>query len=66
MISEIQGFGEGTWRKRPLGRPRYRCEYNIKMINKESSCEGVEWIYLSQDVEKLRAFLNTVMHIRVP
>jgi hypothetical protein len=30
-IGEVQGFGGRCEGKRPLGRPRYRWEYNIKM-----------------------------------
>jgi hypothetical protein len=29
-------------RKRPLGRPRRRWKYNIKMNFKEAGCEGVD------------------------
>jgi hypothetical protein len=28
--------------KKTFGRPRHRCEYNIKLINKENVCDGVE------------------------
>jgi hypothetical protein len=30
--------------KRPLGRPRVRREYNIKMGLQELGCEGMGWI----------------------
>jgi hypothetical protein len=39
------GKSEG---KRPLGRPRRRWEYNIKMHLREIGLEGVDWIYLAQ------------------
>ena len=29
--------------KRPLGRPRRRCEDNIKMVLKEMSCDPGDW-----------------------
>lgn len=35
--------------KRPLGRPRYRWEDNIKTYLKETGCKGEECIHLSQD-----------------
>jgi hypothetical protein len=34
--------------KRPLGRPRYAWEDNIKMYHKEIVCEDVDWILLAQ------------------
>jgi hypothetical protein len=30
--------------KRPLGRPRFRCEDNIEMDLQEVGCRGVDWI----------------------
>jgi hypothetical protein len=30
--------------KRPIKRPRCRCEYNIKMDFKEVELQGVDWI----------------------
>ena len=35
--------------KRPLGRPRHRCENNIKMDLQEEECGGVDWTELAQD-----------------
>jgi hypothetical protein len=32
--------------KRPLGRPRYRWEYNIKMNHQEVGYQGMKWIWL--------------------
>jgi len=42
----LVGKPEGT---RPLGRPRYRWEDNIKMDLQEVGCGGMGWIELSQD-----------------
>jgi thermostable 8-oxoguanine DNA glycosylase len=39
--------------------------FNIKMHLKETGCEGVDWIYLAQDRDKLRALANTVIYFRV-
>jgi hypothetical protein len=36
-------------RKGPLGRPRERCEDDIKMDIREIEWECVDWIHLSQD-----------------
>jgi hypothetical protein len=35
--------------KRPLGRPRRRWEYNIKMDLREIGIDGANWIWLAQD-----------------
>jgi hypothetical protein len=52
--------------KKPLGRPRYRWEDNIKMDLQEIGCEGVYWIELTQDRDRWRALVNAVINIRVP
>jgi len=41
-------------RKRPLGRPRYRWEDNIKMYLLEVGCGVMDWIELAQDKERWR------------
>jgi hypothetical protein len=38
--------------KRPLGRPRVRCEDNIKMGLQEAGWRVMEWIYLVQSKDK--------------
>jgi len=52
--------------KRPLGRPKYRWEDNIKMDLQEVGCGSVDWIELAQDRDRWRAFVNAVMNLRVP
>ena len=49
-----------------LGRPRRRWEDNIKMDLQEVRCEGMEWIELAQDRDRLCALATTVMNLRVP
>jgi hypothetical protein len=52
--------------KKPLGRPRRRREYSIKMDLREIGWGGMDWIYLVQDRDQWRALLNMVMNLRVP
>jgi hypothetical protein len=52
--------------KRPLERPRRGWEDNIKMDLREIGIDGVNWIRLAQDRVHWRAFVNTVMNLRVP
>jgi hypothetical protein len=68
------GEGRGVYRvlagrpegKRPPGRPRRRWEDNIKMDLRETGIDGLNWIRLAQDRVQWRAFVNTVMNLRVP
>jgi hypothetical protein len=52
--------------KRPLGRPRRRWEDNIKLDLREMGIDEANWIHLAQDRAQWRAFVNTVMNLRVP
>ena len=52
--------------KRPLGSPRRRWEYNIKMDLQEMGYGGMGWIDLAQDRNRWRALVSTVMNLRVP
>jgi hypothetical protein len=51
--------------KRPLGRPRLRWVYNIRMDFTEIGWDGMDWIDLAQDRDQWRALVNTVMNLRV-
>jgi len=52
--------------KRPLGRPRFRWENNIKMDFQEVGCGGMDWIELAQDRERWWGLVNEVKNLRVP
>ena len=68
------GQGRGVYRvlvgktegKRPLGRPRRRCEDNIKMDLQEVVGGCGEWMELAEDRDRWRALVSTVMNLRVP
>jgi hypothetical protein len=53
-------------RKRPLGRPRRRWMYNIRMDLGEVGWGDVDWIVLARDRSRWRALVNLVSNLRVP
>jgi hypothetical protein len=53
-------------RRRPLGRPRRRWVDNIKIDLREIGWDSMDWIDLAQDRDQWRAFVNTVMNLRIP
>jgi hypothetical protein len=42
----------GNLRVRDLGKPRHRCEDNIKINLQELECGGMDWIDLAQDRDR--------------
>jgi hypothetical protein len=68
------GEGRGVYRvligrpegKRPVGRHRHRWKDNIKIDLRKIRIDGANWIRLAQDSVQWRAFVNTVMNLRVP
>jgi hypothetical protein len=61
--STLVGKPEG---KRPLGKPRRRCEENVRTDLTEVGWENVDWMHLAQDRNQWRAVVNTVMNHWVP
>jgi hypothetical protein len=57
----------GFWLRDPKGRPRRRWEDNIRMeLRGVIGIDGANWIRLIQDRVQWRAFVSTVMSLRVP
>jgi hypothetical protein len=52
--------------KKLLGRLRRRWEDNIKMDLMVIRIDGASWIQLAQERVQWRAFVSTVMNLRVP
>jgi hypothetical protein len=67
------GEGRGVYRilvgrpegKSAMRRPKRRWEDNIKMDLRERGIDGANWIRLAQDRVQWRAFVNTMMNLRV-
>ena len=59
LVGKLEG-------KRLLGRARRRWEDNIKMALQEVECGFMDWIELTQDRDRWRALVNSVMNHRVP
>jgi hypothetical protein len=51
---------------RPLGRPRRRWLYNIRMDLGEVGWGDVDWIALALDRDRWRALLSSVLNLRAP
>jgi hypothetical protein len=51
--------------KIPLGRPRRRWEYGIRMDVREIGVGGVDWIRLALDRDRWGAVVSAVMNLRV-
>jgi hypothetical protein len=70
----VSQCGRGVYRvlvgrpegKRPLGRPRHSWEDNIKTDLGEIGIDGANWFRLAEDRVQWRAFVSTVMKLRVP
>jgi hypothetical protein len=52
--------------KRPLGRARRRWVDNIRVDLREVGWGDVDWIGLSKDTNRWRAYVNSVLNLRVP
>jgi hypothetical protein len=62
----LQEFWLGGPKVRDHWEDRRKWEDNIKMDLREIGLDGANWIRLAQDMVQWRAFVNTVMNLRVP
>jgi hypothetical protein len=53
-------------RKRPLGRPSYRGQDNIKMYLQDVGCDVMDWIEIAQDKDRRQALFNAIMNLQIP
>ena len=51
--------------KRPFGRPRHRCEDNIRMDLEEIGINAGNWVDSAQDRDYWRALVNVALNLRV-
>jgi hypothetical protein len=65
MMNIYKIFVRNSEGKRPLRRPRYSWEDNIRMDLREIGWEVVDWIYLAQNKDCRQALMNMVMNLWV-
>jgi hypothetical protein len=67
IFSDYTNGGKAR-RKEPTGKTKtYTWVDNIKMdLKREIGWDGMDWIDLAQDRDQWRAFVNTVMNLRIP
>jgi hypothetical protein len=52
--------------KKPLGKPRRRWAYNVRMDLQEVGCGCEDWIGLTKDMDRCRALVIVVRNLLVP
>jgi hypothetical protein len=58
--------GKPEEKKKALVRLKCRWEYNFKMDRREIEWVDMDWINLTQDNDKWRPLVNTIVNLRVP
>ena len=59
LVGKLEG-------RRPLGRPRCRWVYNVRVDLQEVGCGYMDWTGLVQDRDRWRTLVSAVMKLRVP
>jgi hypothetical protein len=49
-----------------MGRPRRRCEDNIKMDLQDVVCGGMDWIEMAKDRDRWQLIVNGIMNHQFP
>jgi uncharacterized protein YqjF (DUF2071 family) len=65
-VAHIRNFGRKSQREETTPKPYAYVEDNIRMYLSETGWDVVYWMNLAQDRDQRRAFVNTVMKLRVP
>jgi hypothetical protein len=65
-VEVFRGFWSAGPKEETIGRPRYRWEDYGKMDLRVIRIDEANWILLAQDRVRWRAFVSTVMNLRVP
>jgi len=52
--------------KRSFGRPRRRCEDNIRTDLIEIGWEGVDWVHMAHDRDHWRGLITIILNLRFP
>jgi hypothetical protein len=58
MINAYKILAEKPEGTRPLGRLKHRGEGNSRMDLREVGWEGVDWMHLAEDRDRLQALVN--------
>jgi len=61
----LRGFGWEARREETTGKHRHRWEDNSKMDLRQIGIPGTNWIRLAQHRDQWRAFVNTILNLRV-
>lgn len=61
----MQDFSRKNWMQEAILRRMSRYQENVKMDLKEILCEEEDWFQQDQDTAQLRAFVNTIMNLRL-
>jgi hypothetical protein len=62
----VHYFRGKSWKREILERHRHRLEDNMNIVPKEEGWNGLDEIYLTQNIDTCPTVVNTIMKLRVP